>query len=520
MHSRLRVSLVATTSLVAIAVFGLAAPLSAQPAPHKRIQQVMDRPEFKHAIWGMEFYDLEKGKVLSAVNRDRLFVPGSTTKIVTMSTALALLGPDHRFTTKVYRTGPIRGGTLEGDLILVASGDPNLSGRARPDGSYAFVDQDHSYSGPPLSTDPLTVIRDMAREVAARGITKVTGQVIVDASLFREGARELGTRIVMSPLVINDNIIDIVVTPGAKPGDVATVSVSPATAYLTVHANLTTTDSATGAMVRTVEDSTDKDHRTLVLSGRVPVGAPTNRRWAVPVPSRFGEIVLAEALNAAGVRVIPRLGARIVDTGLAARGYTDSMVVAEHRSLPLTAEAVVLLKTSQNLHASNFPLYLGSSPAAVRANKTGFDLAADWLKGAGLDLDGAVQGDGAGGDAYFSPAFMTQLLAHISKQPWAQQFHDALPILGTDGTLAKIQHGAPGAGMVFAKTGTFSSYDPLNRRNIVHAKGLAGYFTAKSGRRIAFAIYLNNLATNTPDPALLAGQALGEIASIAWETIR
>ena len=58
-------------------------------------------------------------------------------------------------------------GIVDGDLVLVASGDPNLSGRERPDGSYAFIDQDHSYGGQPLPTDPLTVVRDMARQSEA-----------------------------------------------------------------------------------------------------------------------------------------------------------------------------------------------------------------------------------------------------------------------------------------------------------------------------------------------------------------
>ena len=494
--------------------------LSAQPAPDKRIQQVMDRPEFAHAIWGMEFYDLGSKKTLFSVNRDRLFVPGSTTKLMTMGTAFEVLGPDHRFHTRTYRTGPIRNGVLEGDLVLVASGDPNLSGRERPDGSYGFVDQDHSYSGPPLPGDPLAALRHIAAQVAAHGIRTMTGQVIVDASLFREGARELGTRVTMSPVVINDNVIDIVVVPGVRAGDPVTVTVSPRTSYLTVFANLVTIDSGKPAMVRSVEDSTDRDHRTLVISGSVPRGAPSNPRWVVPVPSRFGEIVLAELLNELGVRTIPRLGSRMVDPVQLAKFYSDSMLVADHLSLPLSAAARVLLKTSQNLHASNMPFVLGALPAARDSGKTGFDLARIWLQSAGLDLNGAVQGDGAGGDAFFSPAFMSRYLEVIAGKPWAGAFKDALPILGKDGTLAAIQVNSPAAGMVHAKTGTFSSFDPLNRRSIVHGKGLAGYFTSKSGREIAFAIYLNNVAANVPDPALLAGQALGEIAGIAWQVIR
>ena len=115
---------------------------------------------------------------------------------------------------------------------------------------------------------------------------------------------------------------------------------------------------------------------------------------------------------------------------------------------------------------------------------------------------------------------MTRYLAVIAGRPWSGAFKAALPVLGKDGTLAQIQVNSPGAGKVFAKTGTFASYDPLNRRTIVHGKGLAGYFTSKSGREIAFAIYVNNVAVAGADPAMVAGQALGESASVAWETVR
>jgi PBP4 family serine-type D-alanyl-D-alanine carboxypeptidase len=480
----------------------------------------MERPEFAHAIWGMEFYDLDAKTIIASVNGDRLFVPGSTTKLLTMGTALEVLGPEHRFRTRVYRTGPIRNGTLDGDLVLVASGDPNLSGRRRADGSYAFVDRDHSYGGMPLPADPLATVRDISTQIAARGITAVTGQVIVDASLFDEGDRELGTRVVLSPMVVNDNVIDIVVTPGARAGDAATVAVSPRTSHLAVHAMIITGDSASASTVTAEEDSSSVDHRVLVMTGRLPIGAPANFRWAVPSPRRFGEIVLSEALADAGVRALPRLRQRTIDLAAMTRFYADSMAVAEHVSLPLAAEAVVLLKTSQNLHASNFPLLLGALPASRTAGKSGFDLTHDWLQREGLDLDGAMQGDGAGGDAFFSPRFMTRYLALVAARPWASALKAALPVLGRDGTLATIQVRSPGAGNVFAKTGTYATYDPLNKRTLVTGKGLAGYFTSRSGRHIAFAIYVNHFAVAKGDPALVAGQALGEIASLAWEHIR
>ena len=100
-------------------------------------------------------------------------------------------------------------------------------------------------------------------------------------------------------------------------------------------------------------------------------------------------------------------------------------------------------------------------------------------------------------------------------------FLNALPILGKDGTLAKIQVSSPAAGHVFAKTGTFGSDDRLNERGMLNGKGLAGYVVTKSGRTIAFAAYVNHTSLeNDPDAAQnIAGQALGEIAAAAYEVL-
>src|SRR6266850_6906767 len=167
----------------------------------ERIQRIMDRAEFRHSIFGIEFFSLDTGNALYTLNAEKLFIPGSTTKLLTEGTALELLGGDFRFHTRVYRTGPIAAdGTLAGDLVLVAAGDPNLSGRLNADGTLAFENEDHSYDGDPhtraVPGDPLLVIRRLAQAVADRGIRKIRGHVRVDISLFPEGALEHGTGVI------------------------------------------------------------------------------------------------------------------------------------------------------------------------------------------------------------------------------------------------------------------------------------------------------------------------------------
>ncbi|MEO8881789.1 MAG: D-alanyl-D-alanine carboxypeptidase/D-alanyl-D-alanine-endopeptidase [Gemmatimonadaceae bacterium] len=492
----------------------------------ERIQRIIDRPEFRHAMFGIEFYSLDSGRPIYVLNEEKLFTPASTTKLLTEGSALELLGADYRFHTRVYRTGEVKpDGTLEGDLVLVASGDPDLSARVRSDGTLAFENEDHSYDGDPhtraVPGDPLLIIRKLAAQVAQHGIKRITGRVRVDASLFAGGDRELGTGVVISPIVVNDNLIDLMIGPGSAVGSPAAIHVSPVTAYAKFVNEVTTSVAGSRAQLHYGLDTADANGlRTVTVSGTTPAGqAAILYAYAVPDPTRYAEVTLAEALRENGIALSSTTTAK-PDTKALAASYVPERVVAEHISAPLKEGIRVTLKVSQNLHASMMPRTLRAILAPKDTAKTGFDLEHDLLTRAGLDLAGAQQADGAGGDAHFSPAFMVSYLAWMSRQKDSADFHRALPILGRDGTLWNIQPSSPAAGHVFAKTGTFGVDDPLNRRQLLTAKALAGYITTKDNRHLAFAVFLNNVSVSTePDAAtIIAGQAVGEIAAAAYDS--
>lgn len=502
-------------------------PASAQaqstPTLADRIQRVVDRPEFRHAFFGVEFYDLDSGKPVYTLNAAKLFVPASTTKLFTMGTALELLGPDYRFHTRVYRTGPIAAdGTLRGDIVLVASGDPNLSARVRPDGTLAFENEDHAYDGDPSTRavpgDPLIVIREIARQIAAHGVKRVRGRVLVDATLFASGDRELGTGTVISPIVVNDNLVDMVIGPSASQGSPATFAASPTTAYVRFVNHVVTGSASATRSFDIRSDTTDAyGMHTVTLTGTMPAGArPILYGYRVPNPARFAEVALAQALGDERVAVESSDSAPADFKALAA-SYTPDRVVAEHVSPPYSEEVKVTLKVSQNLHASLTPRMLRSVLAPHDTAKTGFDLEHDFLTRAGLDLTGAQQADGAGGDAHFTPEFVVSYLKYMSQQKNFNYFYTALPVLGRDGTLWNIQQSSPASGHVHAKTGTFEVDDPLNHRLLVTGKGLAGYMTTASGRHLAFAVYVNNVSVAPNAAGVTAvGDALGEIAAAAY----
>ena len=514
-----------TLALLLLSTAALPERGTAQRAPlEQRIRRITDRPEFARAMWGMQFTSLDSGRVVYALNAEKFFTPGSTTKVLTMGTAMAILGADHQFNTRVYRTGPVREGVLQGNLVLLASGDPNLSARFRKGNStLTFENVDHSYDADPntraVPGDPLIVLRTLARQVRDRGIRRISGHVIVDASLFPEGDRELGTGVVISPMVLNDNLVDVTVTPRSE-GAPALLTVSPPTAYVRFINKVVTAAAGTRPRIRWSSDSMRTDgSRVVVASGVFPRGAaPILYSYAVPQPSRYAEMAFAEALRAEGVAASPRVYSVRPDLVRLRSSYGPANMVAEHRSASLGEEVRVTLKVSQNLHASMMPYLLGALRGRDSAT-TGFDLEREFLTTLGLDVSGARQGDGAGGDAHFTPAFMVSFLGAMAKRPDANTFLTAMPVLGRDGTLWDIQQQSPAAGHVFAKTGTFAVDDPLNRKLLVTGKGLAGYMTTAQGERLAFAIFVNNVPVSTaPDEIKrVVGQALGEIAAVVYE---
>jgi PBP4 family serine-type D-alanyl-D-alanine carboxypeptidase len=533
MKQRTMLSLVAACLLVLPA----AAQRARQPQTlASRIDAILERPEFKHATFGIEFYSLDTNTPVYTLNADKLFVPGSTTKLVTMGSAMQILGADHRFHTRVYRTGDVdEQGALRGDLVLVASGDTNLSGRIQSADMLAFENVDHSYGGPDsrgLPGDPLRVIRELAAEIAKRGIKRVDGSVIVDASLFPEGERDGGTSFVISPIVVNDNALDVLVSP-AREGEPAVFEIAPRTSYARFVNHTATGKTGSRYSVHVESDVARADGTHVVtIGGSIPIDVKSAMyAYRVPQPSRYAEILLAEALHERGIVASARSIEKTddgPDVSRLAQFYKPDLVVAEHVSPPFSEEVKITLKVSQNLHASATPFLLGAldrkghdakiedGPAAA-----GFIRMRRFLDTTGADVSGASQSDGAGADAHFTPDFMVHYLAFMAKQSTAAVFHDALPVLGKDGTLWNVQVQSIAAGHVYAKTGTYSSGDLLHEGVIVDGKGLAGYMTTADGRHLALAIYANNVPLK--DGTLVTpvvAEALGEIAAAAYDATR
>jgi D-alanyl-D-alanine carboxypeptidase len=105
------------------------------------------------------------------------------------------------------------------------------------------------------------------------------------------------------------------------------------------------------------------------------------------------------------------------------------------------------------------------------------------LDGHGFDFP--TNGSGSP-DSRASAATTVNLLSVMKDQATFPFYFDSLPILGVDGSLAEIGIDSPARGKVFAKTGTYLEEGEIK------AQVFAGYIDALSGRRLAYALYVND----------------------------
>jgi D-alanyl-D-alanine carboxypeptidase/D-alanyl-D-alanine-endopeptidase (penicillin-binding protein 4) len=463
-----------------------------------KIEAVINASEYKHSRWGILVVDADTGKPVYAHNADQLFAPASVTKLFSTAAALVELGADYRFETPIYRRGEVTDGRLRGDLILVAKGDFTLGGRTDADGKMAFKNQDHIYTTATSanvelpSTDPLAGLKDLAKQVKQGGIKQVDGDILIDDRLFDRARGSGSGPDILTPIVVNDNIVDVTITAAAKPGEAATAKVTPATEFVQLDVQVETV--AEGKTARVVTERVGPQRYT--VRGQIAVNAkPLVRICVVDDPVGFARALFIDALQKEGVTV--RASAfRAPTVELPEKeSYSKLPRVAVYKSPPLSEAIKVTLKVSHNLYASMLPLLL----AAKHDKRTlvdGLRQQRKVLADLGVDVADISLESGAGGGNgdHVTPRATVQLLKAMAKRPDFAAYKSALPILGVDGTLADVVgKDSPARGKVFAKTGTYTDADLLNDRPYLRSKSLAGVMTAANGKTLYFAIFLNDL---------------------------
>lgn len=111
----------------------------------------------------------DTGAVVVDHNAAAPVIPASTAKLATAAAALAELGPDYRWLTRVASSQPVVNNVVDGDVVVIGAGDPTLSG-----GRYAEA----------VPERPRAALEALADRIVAAGVTRITGRLVADAAIF------------------------------------------------------------------------------------------------------------------------------------------------------------------------------------------------------------------------------------------------------------------------------------------------------------------------------------------------
>ncbi len=335
---------------------------------------------------GVTVVDADSGVALYRRSGAGPVTPASAMKLVTAFTALTVLPAQTRFTTTLVASGTIAGGVLAGDLVLVGGGDPMLSSSTAP-----------TYPQPGRITD-------LADAVRRRGITRVTGGLVVDASSFTGPAT----------------------APGWKPTYVSEGSVAPVSALM-------------------------------VDGGRRP-GRTTGPR--TPTPDLAAGRRLVDLLQVRGIGVTGP-----VRRGAATAGATK---LASVQSPPLPALVERMLLTSDNDIAEALLRRAATARGQPASFAGGAQVALATLTAEGIPTTAVVLRDGSGlsrANRLTTDTLAAVVRAAAAdERPHLRPLLSGLPVAGFSGTLASRYRTAPtrdAAGRVRAKTGSLDNVTTL-----------------------------------------------------------
>ena len=341
--------------------------------------------------WGMLVVSLSQGDTLYALNPDVPHLTASTQKVLTSVLALETLGTQYRYHTDVLRTGALRDGVIEGDIVLRGDGDPSLSTRF-------------------IGRTPDAAMDSLAQRVVRAGVRSVTGRVIGDATAFEARSIPDGwhPRILqdsyagrVSGLSLNENLVWVTIRPTVR-GAAAEVVLEPASDGIPLHANVRTVRGR-GSPLRF-----SRGPGGITVTGSIgEASGPRSYSYIVEDPARFTTGAFLAALRRNGVTVGG--GMTLAPTPAGAEA------VASWESAPLETLLTVMNRESVNVIAEH--VYRAAARGADR-HTAGAAFTADTAlrallqRTAGVRSDAVRTTDGSGLSQLdrVSPRAMVQLL--------------------------------------------------------------------------------------------------------------
>ena len=443
----------------------------AQNKVEQAITSFVAKSGMEHASISVEVFDLGSDKIVGNHNENNSLPTASTAKLFSTATALEILGADYQATTRVYIDGTVdEEGILQGNVWIRGGGDPSL-------GSKYFNTKGHE----------LDFMLEWIEALKSKGIKKISGRVIGDGSAFGyEGApdgwnwSDMGNYYGAGPsgLTIYDNLVRYKFDVPSKAGLSTTVkSISPYVPGLIYH--------------NYVKSSTRKgDHAYLYGapysldrfgSGTLPVGRKDFLvKGSLPDPEQQFAYEFSRLLRENDISVMEE--SSTVRKMEITPNYTNMTLILSYKGEKLSAIVKEINHRSVNLFAEHMISLIGYEKTGDGSLSSGLKVLENHWKSK-IDISGLYITDGSGlsRSNAISANHFVQLLKAMNTSKVSEVYISSLPVAGVSGTLRNVCKGQAGDNRISAKSGSMT-----------RIKSYAGYIDTTTGKRLAFAVIVNN----------------------------
>jgi D-alanyl-D-alanine carboxypeptidase/D-alanyl-D-alanine-endopeptidase (penicillin-binding protein 4) len=419
----------------------------------------------KNAAIGFYVMEAANSKPVAELNAHQLLVPASSLKIISTSAALGILGADYRYETRLYYRGNYdkNTGILNGDLIIVGSGDPTLQ-------------SENFYTNTSRVTDK------WASVLKEKGLKEIKGNIIGDASYFDRTVpanwiwEDISNYFGAVPCGLSyyDNKFKVFYNTAMAGSEAVLVNYAPA--YLSHSIEIVSTVKAEGNQDRAYAYG-DPFSFSRQISGTLPTNKTNYEiELALPDPALLCAEHLYQSLKQAGIDC---KNASATSNYSASSEFKKQDLMYTHYSPTLDKIIYYTNVKSNNLYCESLVKTLGKGNS-----ESGLNVIKKYWQQRGLETTELYMEDGSGLARInaVTPYFQAHVLSKLYRDSVNfSVFNKSLPISGKQGSMSNIGKNSLIENNMRAKTGY-----------LTRTRAYCGYVTTKSGKDLAFSLLFNN----------------------------
>ncbi len=384
--------------------------------------------------------------------------PASVIKLLTIYSGVLGLGYDYRWETKFYYTGYIRKGTLRGDLIVKASGDPTLKTKD---------------------------LDEIVRNLKKLGIRKILGNIVIDRTLFEVPNRNSSRfdRNIYSPynampdaLMFNERKSTLCVTSSGRA--IKIKRDIPDWSYKVVNKIRPVNGSCRRGRSWPKVSIKERGNQSIItFSGRLA--------------KRCGDRKICKVITQPYKSFYYALKAKMKQQGISFQGRMKlhktplkAKYIFSHYSVNLEEITSIIAKKSNNLMARQLMLTLGSKlfspPINTMKGRKAIERILNRYNILEPNSTYISNGSGLSRVSTVTAQTLANLLEHAVKH-YGQRWMNTLSIAGIDGTIKRRFRHSIVYGRAWMKTGTIKG-----------VANIAGYVEGISGKRYIVIVLVND----------------------------